>query len=289
MSRRLALATGAFATLAAALIVGIHWIRTGESWAFAPSIVAGIWALSAALIVLCERVDRVQHALAVSRYGTWFLALVSGTAGFALVSGAVVWALDALLTSSAGTASHGVWLAVPLTAAGVVVLGAMYARNRHRSAAPDPVLPVVVAPPADGRPNGLILLYDGVCGFCNSAVQFVLARDTTRTMQFAPLQSAFARGVLDRHPELRGVDSMVVVDRDALFGETVLVRWNAVTAVMFYLGGWWRRLASELRLVVPRALGDWVYNAIARRRHRGAMRFERCPLPPTEHRARFIV
>jgi predicted DCC family thiol-disulfide oxidoreductase YuxK len=38
-----------------------------------------------------------------------------------------------------------------------------------------------------------VLLYDGLCGFCDRTVQFILARDAGGPMHFAPLQGDYAR------------------------------------------------------------------------------------------------
>ncbi len=58
-----------------------------------------------------------------------------------------------------------------------------------------------------------VLLYDGVCGFCNKSVQMILDHDRRGEMRFAALQSGYGLGVVGRHPELRGVDSVVYVER----------------------------------------------------------------------------
>ena len=47
-----------------------------------------------------------------------------------------------------------------------------------------------------------IVLYDGVCGLCNRAVQFLLKRDHHDRLRFASLQSDFAAALLRQH----GVD-----------------------------------------------------------------------------------
>ena len=73
-----------------------------------------------------------------------------------------------------------------------------------------------------------VLLYDGVCGFCNGMVQFVLPRDRTGRLRFAPLQGDFARDVLTRHPELAGVDSLILVEADDTDRERVSVRSESV-------------------------------------------------------------
>src|SRR2546423_12627317 len=60
--------------------------------------------------------------------------------------------------------------------------------------------------------NAPVLLYDGVCGFCNKTVQMILERDRRGTMRFAALQSDYGRAVVERHASLRGVDSVVFVE-----------------------------------------------------------------------------
>ena len=51
-----------------------------------------------------------------------------------------------------------------------------------------------------------VLLYDGLCGFCDRTVQFILSRDVGGSTMFAPLQGEFAAGILQQHPELRKAD-----------------------------------------------------------------------------------
>jgi predicted DCC family thiol-disulfide oxidoreductase YuxK len=136
-------------------------------------------------------------------------------------------------------------------------------------------------------PDGPVLLYDGLCGFCNGAVQFVLKRDRRGALSFAPLQGEFARGVLERHPELAGVDSLILVERDSVTGaEAVHVRSTGALRVARYLGGPWR-LARALS-IVPRVVRDGVYDGFARIRYRVFGRHDSCPLPSPEQRARFI-
>ena len=132
------------------------------------------------------------------------------------------------------------------------------------------------------------MLYDGLCGFCNGTVRFILARDARGTMRFAPLQGELARGVLARHPELAGVDSLVLVERDAVGGrERVWVRSGSVLEIARYLGGGWQ-VAGALRLV-PRALRDWGYDLFARFRYRLFGRFDSCPVPEPAARERFLL
>ena len=136
-------------------------------------------------------------------------------------------------------------------------------------------------------PPGPVLLYDGLCGFCNGAVQFVLKRDRRGAVRFATLQGDFARGLMERHPELAGVDSLILVEPDATTGtERVYVRSAGALRTARYLDGPWR-LTRTLG-VIPRPVRDWSYDLFARWRYRLFKRYDSCPIPTPEQRARFI-
>ena len=130
-----------------------------------------------------------------------------------------------------------------------------------------------------------VLLYDGLCGFCDRTVQFVLARDPGGRMRFAPLQGEYARHVLMEHPSLRDIDSLILVEA-GVEAHSPLVRSGAVLAIADYLGWPWR--AATVFRIVPTALRDWAYDLFARHRYRLFGRYDACPLPRPEVRARFI-
>jgi predicted DCC family thiol-disulfide oxidoreductase YuxK len=140
-------------------------------------------------------------------------------------------------------------------------------------------------PPEAGTGDAPVLLYDGVCGFCNKSVQAVIDHDRRGSMRFAALQSAYGEAVIKRHPELRGVDSVVYVERDAGV-ERVHVRSDAALKVAAYLGGFWKIfLAARL---MPRAVRDYFYDLFARNRYRFFGKYDACLLPPPEVRSRFL-
>ena len=130
-----------------------------------------------------------------------------------------------------------------------------------------------------------VLLYDGVCGFCNKTVQMILDRDRRGAMRFAALQSDYGRGVVGRHAELQGVDSVVFVEKGA-GGERVYTRSDAALKVASYLGGFWRVFLAAR--VVPRGLRDYLYDLFARNRYRFFGKYDQCMLPPPETRSRFL-
>jgi predicted DCC family thiol-disulfide oxidoreductase YuxK len=125
-----------------------------------------------------------------------------------------------------------------------------------------------------------------LCGFCDGTVQFILRHDRRGTLRFATLQGDFARGVIDRHPELDGVDSLVLVERDPSGVEQVHVRSNGALRVARYLGGAWH--VARVTAIVPRFIRDAVYDGFARIRYRVFGRHDSCPIPSPEQRARFL-
>lgn len=134
--------------------------------------------------------------------------------------------------------------------------------------------------------DGPVLLYDGLCGFCDGTVQFILKHDRRGTLRFATLQGDFARDVIARHPELAGVDSLVLVERDAAGRERVHVRSDGALHVARYLGGAWH--LARATAIVPRVIRDLAYDGFARIRYRVFGRYDACPIPTPEQRARFI-
>ncbi len=131
-----------------------------------------------------------------------------------------------------------------------------------------------------------MLLYDGVCGICNRAVRTVLRFDPDGSLRFAALDSDFARAIIDRHPAIHDVDSVVFVDEPGRPTERVAVRSAAALRVVDYLGGPWKLL--KVSRIIPVPLRDWLYDRIADVRYRIFGKYESCPLPPPEVRARFV-
>jgi predicted DCC family thiol-disulfide oxidoreductase YuxK len=133
----------------------------------------------------------------------------------------------------------------------------------------------------------LVLLYDGVCGFCDRSVQFVLEHDHAGSMRFAPLQGDFAKEVIARHPELQGVDSLVLVKWAQTAQETVMVRSDAVLEIGAYLRLYHR--TCRIVRVIPRMFRDVFYRIFARFRYRIFGKYNHCRLLRPEEISRFIM
>lgn len=133
-----------------------------------------------------------------------------------------------------------------------------------------------------------ILLFDGVCGFCNRLVRLILRHDREAIFRFASLQSPLAAGILERH----GVNAadletvFVVINHDEP-GEFLLSRSDAILYVLQRLAGTWRAAALLFGLV-PRPVRNRIYDIVARNRYRIFGRYNSCPLPDEQWRSRFL-
>lgn len=132
----------------------------------------------------------------------------------------------------------------------------------------------------------LVLLFDGLCGFCDGTVQYIFRHDKKETMMFAPLQSGYAKEVLDRHPRIKSIDSLIIVERHGDL-ETVYVRSAAALKIAGYLGGI-HSLLLATRLV-PAPIRDIFYKVFAKNRYKWFGRKEACAIPTPAQRARYIA
>ncbi len=142
--------------------------------------------------------------------------------------------------------------------------------------------------------GGPIVLFDGVCNFCNSTIQFIIDHERAAELRFAPLQSKLAEALLDRvfgaekaGRLLRGAtgqgdpDSVVLVE-----GGRGYTHSTAGLRVLGRLRAPYRWLTALA--VVPRAIRDVVYRWIGRNRYRWFGKSESCRIPTPELRARFL-
>jgi len=132
-----------------------------------------------------------------------------------------------------------------------------------------------------------LILYDGVCGLCNRLNRFVLLRDTRAVFDFASLQSATGRSVLQRFGrDTENLTTFYVVADYREESPTLLSKGRAVLFVMKTLdiGSAWRHAFR----IFPDAVLDFGYDLIARNRYRVFGQSESCLMPSAEFRERSI-
>ncbi len=134
----------------------------------------------------------------------------------------------------------------------------------------------------------MIVFYDGLCGFCDRTVQFILKRDRENQFQFAPLQSDLASELLPKHGKDPGeLHSLYLLLDQGEASERVLEKSDAAIMIGKKLGGV-AKLYMSILSFVPRALRNWGYDTFARSRYRMFGKLDACRLPSPEDRAKFI-
>jgi predicted DCC family thiol-disulfide oxidoreductase YuxK len=108
----------------------------------------------------------------------------------------------------------------------------------------------------------LIVLIDGECALCNGTAAWLARRNAAGRMIFATNRGEVAR--VAGEPPGGDPDTMVVWD-----GSRRLVRSSAVRALLSALGGGWAFLGA-VASCLPVSCLDFVYDQVARRRHRFA-------------------
>ena len=128
-----------------------------------------------------------------------------------------------------------------------------------------------------------IILFDGVCNFCNGAINFVLKQDKKGVFRFAPLQSEAGQRLLKQYNlSTAEFDSFVLIDNGKIYKKS-----SASLRVMNKLPWYWKE--AQLLRIIPTAFRDAIYDFIAKNRYKWFGKKEQCMIPTPEMRNRFLV
>jgi predicted DCC family thiol-disulfide oxidoreductase YuxK len=144
---------------------------------------------------------------------------------------------------------------------------------------------------SDEMEGRALMLYDGLCGVCNSAVQWVIKRDHADRFRFAPQQSAVAAAILSRH----GIDRETMLENNSVYlvldagseDERLFTQSDVTVNMLLLLGGRWRVLGKILR-AVPLFVRNAAYRMFARNRYRLRGQYEVCPIPSEAQQMKFV-
>jgi predicted DCC family thiol-disulfide oxidoreductase YuxK len=127
-----------------------------------------------------------------------------------------------------------------------------------------------------------VILFDGVCNFCNSSVQFVIKRDPNQQFRFASLQSQYGQQVLAQHQLPQNeFNSFIFIENGEIYTKS-----TAALRVAKQLSGLWPMLYGFI--IIPSFIRDAVYNFIAKNRYRWFGKREACMLPTPQQRQLFL-
>lgn len=127
-----------------------------------------------------------------------------------------------------------------------------------------------------------IVLFDGVCSLCNSAIDLIVRNDKGGHFKVGALQDEKAKAILkDYDIEDDYLDSIILVR-----GNSVFYKSRAALEISRKMKGAWPLLYSFI--LIPSIIRDPIYDWIARHRYRWFGKKETCRLPTLAERAKFL-
>ncbi|MDN3707351.1 thiol-disulfide oxidoreductase DCC family protein [Myroides ceti] len=130
--------------------------------------------------------------------------------------------------------------------------------------------------------NKKIILFDGVCNFCNDVINKIIAKDTKNVFVFASLQSEIGQKILKHIGLSNDLDTIVLYEP----GIAYYVKSDAAIEIAKQIGG----IYSLLRIgnLLPRRLRNLTYDYIARNRYKWYGKKDACMIPTPEMKAKFL-
>lgn len=127
-----------------------------------------------------------------------------------------------------------------------------------------------------------LVIFDGVCNFCNYWVNFAIKHDKKKRLRFAPMQGKTAAARLARHGiHQNKLSSVVLIDNGKAYTQS-----SASIRICKYLDGGWKLFYGLM--IIPKFIRDFLYNIIARNRYKWFGKKNACMVPTTELQERFL-
>ena len=132
------------------------------------------------------------------------------------------------------------------------------------------------------RQKKTIILFDGLCNFCDASVQFVIQRNSKQNFVFSSLQSEASKVFLVKQSAaIQNCDSIILITEDKVYTKSTAALKIAqkLDGLWFLMGGFW---------VVPKFIRDAIYDQIAKRRYRWFGKLDYCRIPTVQEQDLFI-
>ena len=128
-----------------------------------------------------------------------------------------------------------------------------------------------------------IILFDGICNFCNRTINIILKYDTQAYFQFAPSQSTAGIDILQQFKlDQKASASVILIDNEKVYTKT-----DAVIQIAKHLSGW----PSLFRFIkfIPKSIRNFGYDLIAKNRYTLFGKKASCMIPDASIRHRFLA
>lgn len=127
-----------------------------------------------------------------------------------------------------------------------------------------------------------IILFDGVCNYCNAKINFIIKHDNKDVFRFVALQSDKGKEIIKYLGISNTMDSIVLYEP----GVAYYIKSQAIFSILKELntGYQWVLLLN----FIPNSIKDLVYDYIARNRYKWYGKKEACMIPTEEITNKFI-
>ncbi|MBU3714251.1 MAG: thiol-disulfide oxidoreductase DCC family protein [Ferruginibacter sp.] len=127
-----------------------------------------------------------------------------------------------------------------------------------------------------------IVIFDGVCNFCNKSVQWIIRHDKNNQIKFAAHQSEAGVKLLNQYGlSTNDIDTVVLIKEGIAYK-----RSDAFIQICRLLKGF-PRYFSIIRFI-PRFIRDFFYNIIAKYRYKLFGKKEQCMIPTPGIKEKFL-
>jgi predicted DCC family thiol-disulfide oxidoreductase YuxK len=128
-----------------------------------------------------------------------------------------------------------------------------------------------------------VLIFDGVCELCSTAVNFILRWEKGHEIRFTANQNPPGRALLIQYGENPDeVSTIYYIENGKIYKQSAAVlRIARRLRFPWYLGYGF--------IIVPRFIRDFFYKLIARNRYRFFGQKDTCRIPTPEEMARFLL
>lgn len=128
-----------------------------------------------------------------------------------------------------------------------------------------------------------VILFDGVCNLCNSAVNFIIDKDHKDQFVFAPLQSKTGQQLLAQyHLPIDFMNNLILIDEGKLYQKS-----TAALKIAKALKFPWP--VFYVFVIVPLVIRDFFYKILAKYRYKLFGKSAACRYPSDDIKAKFLV
>ena len=128
-----------------------------------------------------------------------------------------------------------------------------------------------------------IILFDGVCNFCNDKVNFIIKNDKNDSFRFVSIQSETGKKIITYLGIDPALDTIILYEP----GYAYFIKSEAVFRII-------KHLSSSVKLLllfnfIPTSIKNLIYDYIAKKRYKWYGKNENCLLPSEDITSKFIV